>query len=63
MKIVQIETKAGGDGMQITLEKALYAGEKGTEIGESTYVNLSTQNNITFSKGLIVKRSAIYKPL
>ena len=34
-----------------------------TEIGESQYVNLNTVSNITFSKGLVVTRDTVMKPM
>jgi hypothetical protein len=56
--------------MRVTLEKELIdegmnngiiKGATG-EIGESSYVNLSTASNITFSKGLVTKRENFFKP-
>ena len=37
--------------------------QKTTEIGESQYVNLSTNPNITFSKGFVVSREVVVKPI
>ena len=51
------------------MEKELYSNswlnnqQKSTEIGESQYVNLSTVPNITFSKGFVVSREVVVKPI
>ena len=57
--------------MRIELEKEMFQGlfasshksNSSTEIGGSQYVNLSTVSNITFSKGLVVSRDTVMKPL
>lgn len=49
--------------MRVTLEKILDRdGKSLTEINESAYVNLSTESNITFSKGLVTQRETFFKP-
>ena len=32
-------------------------------IGESTFVNMNTEPNITFSKGFVVSKSIRYRPI
>lgn len=54
MKIVKIESNGSG-GVKVELEKVLKEGSGRTcEIGESAYVNLNTEANITFSKGIVL---------
>ena len=58
---MKIESNGSG-GVKVELEKAVKEGRT-SEIGESAYVNLSTEANITFSKGIVLSRELVYKPM
>ena len=46
----------------MTLQKPIHD-TKTSELGERTFVNLYTKNNISFGKGFIVFRQYYYKPI
>ena len=52
----------GAAGVVVTLQKPIYD-TKTSELGERTFVNLYTKNNISFGKGFIVFRQYYYKPI
>jgi V8-like Glu-specific endopeptidase len=54
LKITKIESN-GGDVVRIELEKPTQINSV-NQIGETTFVNLNTENNITYSKGFVVSR-------
>jgi hypothetical protein len=64
LKIVNIESNMN-DGIQIQLEREIGSGNalKTPEIGESAYVNMNTESNITFTKGMVIKREICLKPM
>ena len=61
MNVVRINPNGNG-GTIVTLQKAIYD-TKTSELGERTFVNLYTKNNISFGKGFIVFRQYYYKPI
>jgi hypothetical protein len=52
----------GGGGVIVTLQKPIHD-TKTSELGERTFVNLYTHNNISFGKGFIISRQYYYKPI
>jgi hypothetical protein len=42
--------------MRVTLIRELATTGRANEIGESSFVNMFTEDNITFSKGIVVKK-------
>ena len=65
LKLESVETN-NNDGILVYLEKPIPLGKTladFTAVLESAYVNMSTENNITFSKGLVMQRETIVKGL
>lgn len=52
----------GGGGVIVTLQKPILD-TKTSELGERTFVNLYTHNNISFGKGFIISRQYYFKPI
>lgn len=52
----------GGGGVIVTLQKPI-TDTKTSELGERTFVNLYTHNNISFGKGFIISRQYYFKPI
>ena len=52
----------GAGGVVVTLQKPIHD-TKTSELGERTFVNLYTKNNISFGKGFIVLRQYYYKAI
>ncbi len=62
LKIIKIDTSDIDGAMKVILEKPIN-GVRGNELQESSFVNIRTINNISFSKGFISKREFDLKPL
>ena len=52
----------GASGVVVTLQKPILD-TKTSELGERTFVNLYTRNNISFGKGFIISRQYYFKPI
>jgi len=58
-----MKVNSNGDrGVQVVLQKPIHD-TKTSELAERTFVNLYTENNITFGKGFIVVRHYYFKEL
>jgi len=54
-KLRIVEAVSIGEGMRVTLIRDL-GSSRSNEVGESAYVNMFTEDHITFSKGIVVKK-------
>ena len=55
LRIVDALSISDGEGMRVTLIREIGT-SRSNEIGESAFVNMFTEDNITFSKGIVVKK-------
>ena len=58
LTVVDVKPTSDEEGMSVILMKDIIDGRQG-EIGESAFVNMYTIDNITFSKGLVIKKETI----
>lgn len=64
LKIQKIEFHGTGEEFTVWLERPYYSGGRvNTEITENSFINLHTTNSISFTKGLVLKKHLITKPL
>ena len=61
LQIMKVNSN-GDKGLIVVLQKLIYD-TKTSELGERTFVNLLTENNISFGKGFIVVRHYYFKEI
>lgn len=60
LRLVDVEDLPNGEGMRVYLIKETNGLGRSSDIGVSAYVNMTSIDNITFSKGVVVRKETSF---